>query len=359
MFELLEELTGLPGPSGYERAVARRMLAGLRQLGIEANMDRMGNVVGYVPGRSHTRKILVTAHTDEVGLMVKYISDDGFLYLEQNGVVNSISLPGTQVQIVTRERLYAGVIGTKSAHLLSEEEARRLPLLPELWVDVGASSRAEVLAWGIRHGTPVIYHPNFQRMGDDCAVSKAIDDRAGCAVLLSALQALAHTTLDVDLYVAAVVQEEVGSRGALVTARRIAPDWAIALDTVPARDPATAPQRASAELGKGPVLRAMESLPNLMGTIFSERVNQRLTEAAEAAGVPFQYDVFRTWSDADTISLQGEQGVSMGGIFIPRRHSHSAAEVVSRRDLEAACSLLVAFLKSLSEDDLGRASWLD
>ena len=359
MFDLLEELTSLPGPSGYERAVAQRMLAGLRQLGVEASIDRMGNVVGYVRGRSHARKILVTAHTDEVGLMVKHISDDGFLYLEQNGLVNISSLPGTPVQIITREHLYAGVIGIQSAHLQREDEARRLPLLSELWVDVGANSRQEVLARGIRHGTPVIYHPNFRRMGEDCAVSKAIDDRAGCAVLLSALQALAHVSLDVDLYVGAVVQEEVGSRGALVTARRIAPDWAITLDTVPARDPATMPQRTTVELGQGPVIRAMESLPNMMGAIFSERVNQRLTEAARTAGLAGQYDVLRTWTDADTISLQGEQGVSVGGIFIPRRHSHSAAEVVNRRDLEAACSLLVTFLGSLSKDELARGNRLD
>lgn len=359
MLELLEELTALPGPSGYERAIAHRMLAGLRQLGIEASMDRMGNVVGHVPGRSHARKILVTAHTDEVGLMVKYISDDGFLYLEQNGLVNLGSLPGTQVQIVTREHLYPGVIGTRSAHLLSEEEARRLPLLSELWVDLGASSRQEVLDRGIRHGTPVVFHPNFRRIGDDCAVSKAIDNRAGCAVLLNALQALTHTALDVDLYVGAVVQEEVGSRGALVTARRIAPDWAITLDTVPARDAATIPQSTTVELGKGPVIRAMECLPNMLGVIFSERINQRLIEAARAAGLAVQYDVLRTWTDADTISLQGDQGVSVGGIFIPRRHSHSAAEVVNGRDLEAACSLLITFLRSLSEDDLARGNWLD
>ena len=113
MLDLLEELTALPGPSGYERAVARRMLAGMRELGVEVEMDRMGNVIGYVPGRSHDRKLMLDAHTDEVGLMVKCITDDGLIYFDQNGVISAMCLPSAKVQIVTRERLYTGVIGTK------------------------------------------------------------------------------------------------------------------------------------------------------------------------------------------------------------------------------------------------------
>lgn len=359
MLDLLEELTRLPGPSGYERAVAQRMLAGMRDLGVEAEMDRMGNVVGYVPGRSHDRKFMLSAHTDEVGLMVKYITDDGLIYFDQNGVISAMCLPSAKVQIVTRKRLYTGVIGTKSAHLMMDEEVKKPLSILDLWIDVGATSREDVLAMGIRHGTPIVFYPNFERIGDGFVISKAIDDRMGCTLLLKTLEALAQTTLEVDLYVTAVVQEEVGSRGARVAARRIAPDWAVTVDTVPARDPSAIPQKTTAELGKGPVFRAMEVLPNMMGTLFSEAVRERLASVAEAEGLPYQYDIFGTWSDASTIHLEGPQGVSLGSVFVPRRYAHSPAEIMKVSDMEAAQALILAFLKSLSAEDLAGINWLD
>jgi putative aminopeptidase FrvX len=358
MLDLIEELTGLPGPSGYERAVARRMWTGMRDLGIEAEMDRMGNVVGYLPGRSHDRKVMLCAHTDEVGLMVKYITDDGFIYFDQNGMTSAMGLPGTKVQLVARGQLYPGVIGTRTAHLMVDEEVTKSPSLPDLWIDIGVSNREDVLARGIRHGTPIVFCPNFERVGD-IVISKAVDNRVGCALLLKTLEALAHVTLEVDLYVAAVVQEEVGSRGARVVARRVAPDWALIVDVVAASDPSTTPQKVTAQLGKGPVIRAMEALPNMMGTLYSETVNERLAAVSEAEKLSYQFDIFKTWSDAATISLEGPQGVSMGGLFIPRRYGHSSAEVVNISDIETSRSLILAFLKSLSVQDLAGTNWLD
>ncbi len=359
MLKLLEELTGLPGPSGYERAVAKRMSAGMLDLGIETEMDRMGNVVGYVPGRSHDRKFMLSAHTDEVGLMVKYITDDGLIYFDQNGMISTICLPGTKVQIVTKDRLYTGLIGSGSAHLMVEEEAKKAPSILDLWIDIGFTNREDVLSAGIRHGSPIVFHPNFEQVGDGFVISKAIDDRMGCTLLLKTLEALSHTMLEVDLYVAAVVQEEVGSRGARVTARRIAPDWAVSFDTVPALDPSAIPQKTTVELGKGPVFRSMEVLPSMMGTIFSEAVLERLTAVAEAENLPYQYDIFHTWSDASTIHLEGPQGVAVGSIYVPRRYAHSPAEIMKVSDMEAARAIILAFLKSLSPEDLAGTNWSD
>jgi putative aminopeptidase FrvX len=357
--ELLKELTALSGPSGYERAVARRMLAGMRALGLDARMDRMGNVVGYVPGRSHERKVMVSAHSDEVGLMVKYITDDGIMYFDQNGTISTLCLPGAKVQIVTRDRLYTGVIGTPSAHLMTGDETRRLPSIQDMWIDVGARRRDDVLAMGIHHGTPIVFYPNWEQIGEGFVMSKAIDDRMGCALLLESLETLASTILEVDVYVVAVVQEEVGSRGARVAARRIAPDWAITVDTVPASDPSTIPQKTTAEVGKGPVFRSMEVLPNMTGTLYSEAVSDRLVAVANAEKLPYQRDIFQTWSDAATIHTEGAEGVSMGSILVPRRYAHSCAEVLSISDLEAAARLIPAFLKSLSVEDLSGTNWLD
>ena len=359
MLDLLKELTALPGPSGYERAVARRMLAGMRELGVEVEMDRMGNVIGYVPGRSHDRKLMLDAHTDEVGLMVKCITDDGLIYFDQNGIISAMCLPSAKVQIVTRERLFTGVIGTKSAHLMMDEEVKKPVSTLDLWIDVGATSREDVLAMGIRPGTPIVFYPNFERVGDGFVMSKAIDNRVGCTLLLKTLESLAHTTLDVDLFVTASVQEEVGSRGARVVSRRIAPDWAVFMDTVPARDPSAVPQKTTAELGKGPVFRAMDVLPSMMGTLYSEAIRERLVAVAEAESLPYQFDIFRTWTDAATAHLEGPQGVSAGTVFVPRRYAHSPAEIMKVSDMEAARDLILAFLKSLSAEDLAGTNWLD
>jgi len=302
--------------------------------------------------------VMISAHSDEVGLMVKYISDDGYVYFDQNGTISTLCLPGTKVQIVTKDLLYPGVVGTRSAHLMMAEHGHNLPLMHELWIDVGARSRADVLAMGIRHGTPIVFYPNWEQLADGCVVSKAIDDRMGCTLLLKTLESLAKTTLDVDLYVAAVVQEEVGSRGARVAARRIAPDWAITVDTVPAGDPSAIPQKTTAQVGKGPVFRSMELLPNMMGTLYAESVSERLVAVATAEKLPYQHDIFQTWSDAATIHMEGAEGVSMGSVLVPRRYAHSCAEVLSLSDLEVAAALIPAFLKSLSVDDLAGGNWL-
>ena len=216
----------------------------------------------------------------------------------------------------------------------------------------GHESRASV-GHGYPPWTPVVFYPNFELVGDGFVITKAIDNRIGCALLLKTLEALAHTRLDVDLYVTAVVQEEVGSRGARVAARRITPDWAVTVDTVPARDPSALPQKTTAEIGKAG-FRTMEALPNMMGTLFSERIRERLIEVAEAGGLPYQHDIFNTWSDAAEISLAGLQGVSMGGVFVPRRYAHSPAEMMKISDLEATQALVLAFLKSLSVEDLAK-----
>jgi putative aminopeptidase FrvX len=131
------------------------------------------------------------------------------------------------------------------------------------------------------------------------------------------------------------------------------------VDVVAASDPSTTPQKVTAQLGKGPVIRAMEALPNMMGTLYSETVNERLVAVSEAEKLSYQFDIFKTWSDAATISLEGPQGVSMGGLFIPRRYGHSSAEVVSISDIETSRSLILAFLESLSVQDLAGINWID
>jgi endoglucanase len=152
--------------------------------------------------------------------------------------------------------------------------------------------------------------------------------------------------LDYTLYLAAVVQEEVGSRGARVVAQTLGPDMAVVLDTVPAADPATPPQQATGESGKGPVIRSMDMNAFGQGTIYSKRIRDRIVRVAEESRISYQRDIFRTWTDASTIHTAGK-GIPTGGIFIPRKYSHSPAELVKWCDVEHAAQLLVRFLEGL------------
>jgi endoglucanase len=149
----------------------------------------------------------------------------------------------------------------------------------------------------------------------------------------------------------AAVQEEVGSRGAKVAAQSIGPDMAIVVDTVPAADPITPPQQATAECGKGPVIRSMDVNAQGWGTIYSKKIRQRLVATAVKYGIPHQKDIFRTWTDASTIHTSGK-GIPCGGLYVPRRYSHSPLELVKWSDIEKTVELLYLFCKELRSADI-------
>jgi putative aminopeptidase FrvX len=162
--------------------------------------------------------------------------------------------------------------------------------------------------------------------------------------------------VDYQLFFVATVQEEVGSRGAKVAAETLRPDMAIVIDTVPARDPVTSAREATGECGKGPVIRAMDVNAQGWGTIYSKKIRQRLIATALKHGIPHQKDIFRTWTDASAIHLAGK-GIPCGGLYIPRRYSHSPLELVKWSDIERTGQLLFLFLKELDAraiDDLIR-----
>ncbi len=351
MPDLLRELIALPGPSGFEQAPAHYMLRAFRKRGAYAAIDVMGNVVAHIPGTESDKKLLLCAHTDEVGFIVRHIDAAGMAAFDPIGLLNPEALPGAQVDLIVemgaQPHTFPGVIGTRSAHLAAGPP----PSLADLWIDTGLKGRAAVEAAGIHIGTPATFRPNFSHMGNTCVASKALDNRMGCALLLQVLEGIAGRALPFHLYLAAVVQEEVGSRGAQVVARRLRPAWAIAIDTVPAADPAT-PQTA-VEVGAGPSIRAMDMMPNMMGTLYAPAITAYLEALAEANNIPFQRDVSHTWTDAATM-----EGVLRGGVYVPRRYAHGPAELMCLQDMEAAFCLLFALVTcERTAAQLGRGPW--
>jgi endoglucanase len=256
-------------------------------------------------------------------------------------------LLSTKVDICTDKGILMGMVGVKNRHLLTPEDLKRPISISDLWIDVGAESAEEVRRRGIEIGDPIVFHPNFQKIGKETIISKAIDNRAGCTILINLAERMKSKKMDYQLFFVAAVQEEIGSRGAKVAAQTLEPDMAIVIDTVPASDPITPPQQATAECGKGPVIRSMDVNALGWGTIYSKKIRQRLIQTAVKNKIPIQKDIFRTWTDASTIHTSG-RGIPCGGTYIPRRYSHSPVELVKWSDIERTADLLYLFFKNLS-----------
>ncbi len=345
MLGFFEKLVGIPGGSGFEEKVVEWMFRELKRSLRDVSVNPTGNVIGKFGGGK--KSVMVCVHSDEVGMIVKYVDPKGFIYFDLNGMIDERVLLSTKVDICTDKGIYAGVVGVKNRHLLTAEDQKRPINISDLWIDAGADSAEEVKKWGIEIGDPVVFHPNYQKVGKDTIISKAIDNRAGCAVLVDLAERMKGRKIDYQLFFVAAVQEEVGSRGAKVAAQTLGPDMAIVIDTVPASDPITPPQQATSECGKGPVIRSTDANALGWGTIYSKKIRQRLIDTATRNKIPFQRDIFRTWTDASTIHTSG-RGIPCGGLFIPRRYSHSPAELVKWSDVEKAAELLFLFLKDLS-----------
>lgn len=354
MLELFKRLVEIPGGSGFEEKVIEAVAEELRKKVPDVSVDSMGNVIGKVG--TGKRSVMVCVHTDEMCMLVKYIDEKGYIYFDLNGMIDERVLLSTKVDICSENGVYTGVVGVKSRHLVSEEDLKRPIAISDLWIDVGAENAEEVRLWGIEIGDPIVFHPNLLSIGKDTIISKAIDNRSGCAILIDLAEGMVTEKIDYQLFFVAAVQEEVGSRGAKVAAQSLDPDMAIVIDTVPASDPITSPRQSAAECGKGPVIRSMDVNALGWGTIYSKKIRQRLIATAVKHGIPHQQDIFRTWTDASTIHTAGK-GIPCGGLYIPRRYSHSPLELVKWSDIERTGQLLYLFLKELHSaaiDDLIR-----
>ena len=345
MFNLFEKLAVIPGGSGFEEMVIEAIASELKRRLPDVSIDPMGNVIGRL-GKGR-KSVLVCVHSDEVGMIVKYIDPKGYIFFDLNGMIDERVLLSTKVDICADKGIHTGVVGVKNRHLLTPEDLKRPISISDLWIDVGAGSAEEVKRRGIEIGDPIVFHPNFQKIGKDTIVSKAIDNRAGCTILIDLAARMKSKKIDYQLFLVAAVQEEIGSRGAKVAAQSLEPDLAIVIDTVPASDPITPLQQATSECGKGPVIRSMDVNALGWGTIYSKKIRKRLTTTAERNGILYQKDVAKTWTDASTVHTAG-RGIPCGGLYIPRRYSHSPMELVKWSDIERTANLLYLFLRNLS-----------
>jgi tetrahedral aminopeptidase len=337
--ELLQELTEAHGVSGQEDAIREIVQRELEPL-CEVRTDAMGNLICLKRGSrgKDAKKLMIAAHLDEIGYVVKYIDDAGFLRLQTIGGWDPRQMFSQRVKVHAQEGPIPGLLmyETKPAHMLSDDERGKAPKLETFFVDAGLSGDA---AKGrVRVGDMVTMDRSFMRMGPLCTC-KAMDDRVGVFVMIEAVKALEDHA--VDVYAVATVQEEIGLRGAAASGWSVQPDLAVALDVTLANDiPGIGGVDQITQLGKGAAIKVMDS-----SLISDPKMVRQFRELAEARGIPHQMEILpRGGTDAGAIQrLHG--GIPAITLSIPCRYVHTVNETVHEDDVRACIDLLARYVE--------------
>ncbi len=341
--ENLEKLSNAWGVTGRESEVKELMIRLMTPYADEIVTDKLENVIAIKKGKKKSPKIMLAAHMDEVGLMVKNITKEGFLQFTKMGGIDDRILPAQKVTVLSRKAVFPGIIGSKPPHIQKEEDRKKILASDELFIDVGAESKDDVLAMGIAIGDPVGFDVKYTPLGRDVVMGKAFDNRAGCAAMVEALRLMEKT--DCTVYAVGTVQEEVGLRGAGAAAFNVDPDVAIALDVTIAGDvPGVREYDTTLKIGKGPAVTISDS-----GLITHPKVLRWLLDSAEEEKIPFQIETGLMGStDAARIMLT-RQGIPSGNISIATRYIHSPAAILSLKDIENSAKLTVAAIQRISK----------
>ncbi|KFZ40762.1 MULTISPECIES: M42 family metallopeptidase [Thermoactinomyces] len=344
--QLLKELTEANGVSGFEKEVREVMKRELSKENVEIQTDGLGGIFGIKKGTSDRPRILLAGHLDEVGFMVTEITKSGYLRFTPLGGWWSQVLLSQRVLIITEQRTFTGVIGSRPPHVLTPEEKGKLIPIREMFIDIGAHSDEQVKEWGIRVGDPIVPVCPFEILPDrDTILAKALDNRAGCYLALEVLKQLSMADHPNTVIAGATVQEEVGLRGATTAPRLLKPDVAIALDVGVAEDSPGSEGQNKAKLGKGPLITFLDAtmIPNLS-------LRNYVVKVAEKHGIPFQIDTMTGGgTDAGQFHLYGK-GVPSIVIGVAARYIHSHVSMISKSDLDHAVRLLVEVVKGLNQD---------
>ena len=343
------ELSTRIGVSGYEQDVARYCRDTLSRYADEVEVMPMGNVIGTFRGSKPGPTVMVAAHMDEVGIIVRYILPNGFLLFEKVGAVVPKVLPGRRMLLRGDRGVVHALVGITPGHLTPPSEANTVPSTAQSYLDIGASSRAEAEAMGIRIGTTGVYDcPVMELNKPDLLTGRCVDDRIGCAVLLALAETLKKEELAGTVHLAFVVQEETSHAGAAATSAYLKPDYCITLDTFPAGGTPDAPEtRIPANIGKGVVMSLYEAI-NFAFLMYAPhpRLVEMAKAVAESVQTPLQWVTMAEalyCNDASDVIRIGSHCPCLE-LGIPRRYSHSMAELFCLDDAVSAEKLIAGML---------------
>ncbi len=339
MIDLLKELCEINAVSGNERELREVILSKISTYA-DCKVDRMGNIIAAKKGRQAPKiKLMISAHMDEVGLMITSIGDTGLLKFASVGGIDPRVLMGRRVCV--GDNCILGVIATKPIHLQTEDERSSAPAIDKLYIDIGVADKDEA-AGLVSLGDTAAFDTKFTAFGDGLLCSKALDDRIGCAILIDLIQ----SDLPYDTTFLFAVQEEVGLRGATVAAFSVKPDIAIVVEATTAADiPGVPEEQTVCKIGQGAVISFMDG-----HTIYNRELYQMTNQIANQKGIKWQpKSAISGGNDAGAIHQSGE-GVKVAAISVPTRYIHSPCCVASIEDIESVASLVRELANKILEE---------
>lgn len=346
IIEELKHLTSIPALSGLEDKMIKEMADRLRPLADSLEIDRLGNVTATFKGRDSSQpSLLVFAHVDELGLMVRKIEKNGYLRFDRIGGMPEKTLMGQFLDVHTMDSKssYTGMVGTYSHHFTPAEAKSTVPSHKQMYIDIGASSQEEVLAKGINVGSPVTYRHQFHQIGEHLISGKTMDNRVGCLLLIALAEHLKNNPPAGTVYITASVQEEFNIRGVLPVFYKYQPTASICIDITPACDTPDLNFTYDMSLGKGPAITYMNfhNRGTLAGIIPNPPLRMFMEGVLDELKMPWQRDIALgvITDDAFTV-VAGTEGIAMAHFAIPMRYSHSPIETCDVRDIEMGIKAL-------------------
>ena len=338
MLSLVKELCLLDGVSSFEDEVRSFLRARAEAAGCSVRVDALGNLIAFKPGEKSTgSKLMLTAHMDEVGFIIRAITDDGYLKFDTIGGIDPRVVIGKRVKVGWDKR--SGVVGLKAYHLVSAEEEKKVPKLEDLYIDIGCQSREEAEAL-VSLGDFAAFDSDCVEFGQGMLKAKAIDDRVGCAVMLELLE----EDLPMDCTFVFSVQEEVGTRGAFGAAFSVTPEIALVLEGTTAADlPGMDGHKRVTAPGLGPVLSVMDG-----GTIYDRKLFELLRDLADQNGIPWQTKHYISGGNDASAIQRTKAGVRVAAMSAAVRYLHTPSSVASIQDFDHMYALAKKFIEAVA-----------
>ena len=342
-FAFFQRMVETIGPSGYEQEAQRVWRERVQDVADSVRTDTLGNCIASLNPEARPR-VMLDAHIDQIGFLVKYIDEEGFVYFAPLGGFDPSTLAGNRVEIIGKNGPVLGVVGRKPIHLIDAEERKKAPELKNMWIDIGAAdAEAAQAVLGIGDAGGRLH--GMARLQGNLVTCAALDDRVGSYMVAEAFRNLAANRPAAGVFAASSVQEEVGLRGTTVSSYQIDADVGIALEVTWTTDHpfSSKTELGDVKVGGGPAI--------FRGVNTSPKVYDRLIAAAEATGAPYQVDVFHRGSPTDGNAMQlSRTGMATGIVSVPTRYLHTASEVLSTDDVDATVAIITRFVQDLEAD---------
>ena len=343
MKQLLEKLSNAPGVSGHEETVRDIIRAEIEPYVDHIEVDTMGNLIVTRDGDIDKPSIMLAAHLDEVGLIVRYIDNDGYVFFNPVGGLFDQTLLNQKMVVHTKNGKYFGVIGSKPPHVMKTAEYDKVIKKDDMFLDIGATGKKDAEKMGIEIGDQITFDSHFTVLHDDIVAGKAFDNRAGCVMLVETIKRMK----DVKATVHAVftVQEEVGLKGAKTSAYKLNPDFAFVTDVTIAGDhPGISMKEAPVKMGAGPAIIVSDG--NGRGIIVPKIILDRIKNTADEYNIPIQLEASGGGTTDGAVIHLTRGGIPTGIVSIPTRYIHTPHSVINMKDLEASINLLIKMLES-------------